>query len=478
MLDKRRIKLAGAGFIFFSALTQIVFAANNAASILDASINWADESSKLKLLATVPQWDNQAMTALFDVYRHAERYQLPPVKDDKQYNIRFLNAFWGPLSNPFVKYPRPVKAFIFFDKSAQQQEISGPSVSTYMVPLIHNTTDNNYYIFDKSQAKPMLLNDWVNNLREAQHYPGAVRFNICDGYGDLPTDVCQQKNYQEETKDMDRDSGINLLHKPKIPSAYRPIQEDWTSRIDQSRLAQRLGMGGGSIYEQSIDWNNLDARNKLLNTVVSWPNFQTIKANFEKIRDIRYFQDEDYPGFARRVTWLYPDDGCWTRASAVIKDLFGPFNNIANNFTRPSKVFAFGNLCANTSNSPSGRVTWWYHTAPIVRDAETNLTYVLDPAVSPRVPLTMENWIAAITSRSDACAKSRSSIDTFNICNGYGTGPYNSCNDPTKVDYTTEVDAMLDQSFYRYEERSRQQELGRDANAVLGNQPPWINANN
>jgi hypothetical protein len=216
-------------------------------------------------------------------------------------------------------------------------------------------------------------------------------------------------------------------------------------------------------------WKDQEARQKLLGTVALWPNYQVIQANFEKLRDLRYFQDDEIANFPRRISWLFPDDGCWTRASAVIRDLFGPFNNLVNAYERPSKVFAFGNLCANTPNAPDGYVSWWYHTAPIVRDAETNQTYVLDPSMDPYHPMTMEKWAEAIASTSGRCSGSVSNVDSFNICNGYGTAPYDAC----QSGYDNETSSMLMQREYQYYEKERQISLGRDPEKVLGDLPPW-----
>lgn len=427
-------------------------------TIYDSRIQWENEIARNKLLETVPLWDS--VQPLFDAYLNPERYQLPRIEDHFKYNVQYINAFWGPTNNPFNKYMRPAKAFVFLDESSSHG-------SFYMAPLVKSSVDENYYVFDKNQSQPTLLSDWIDHIRSAQKTP--IRFNICNGYGNLPTDSCDGKSYQDETADINDEltnSDITL----KISSAHRDIHEDWRVKIKTISKSTP-----DSIYSESISWDDIVARNALLTTVVTWPNYQVIKNNFEKMRDLRYFQEENNAHFLRRISWLLPDDGCWTRTSAVMKDLFGPFNNIVNAYSRPSKLFAFGNLCVNTPNSPTGSVSWWYHTVPIVRDAETNQSYVLDPAVNSFTPLTIEQWMAEISSKTGACAFSDSKIETFNVCNGYGAGPSDSCKDPNKVDYTTEVFAMQLQRPFRYFERERQVELGREADKVLGDQPPWLN---
>ncbi len=448
----------------FLSSNHLVYATTAAdVTIYGSSISWENEASKTMLLERTPQWHEDVMKSLFNVYLHPHRYQLAAIQDTKQYNVQFLHAFWGPLTNPFNQYPRPAKAFVFLSNTNN----SGPD-QTYIAPVVKNDTDGNYYIFDKNQSQPILLNDWVTTIKTA-HGAQTLRFNICNGYGNLPTETCDGKGYQDEVAYYQKAMFAALS---PIPSAHRLFNEDWKMKVKMTNM--RKATNGGLIYNESIAWDNVDKRKKLLDTVEIWPNYNVIKDNFEKIRDIRYFRDEAKPNFLRRISWLYPDDGCWTRAAAVIKDLFGPFKNIANSFSRPSKLFAFGNLCVNTPNSPNGRVTWWYHTAPIIRDAQTNQTYVLDPAVNPNQPLAVEKWMEEVSSQSKACAGSSAKVNLFNICNGYGVGPYDECQGAS-VNFNTETFAMLGQLTYRNYERRRQVELHRDADKVLGDLPPWSN---
>lgn len=442
-------------------------------TLYGSSIQWEDDAQKSRLLESAPAWSEQSMQSLFDDYRHPEKSGLPVQSQVSRYNIQFINSHWGPMDNPFNKLPRPAKAFVFVDKNAPNSG-SSPADSTYFVaPLFKNDTDGNYYVFDKNQSRPVLLSDWFNTIKASQN-GGTLRFNVCNGYGNLPADNCNTTSYQSEASyaQVLSRTVASLEKQPELFSARREIHEDWTVKANKMRKS-RLTVSD-SILDSSISWKNETERNKLLAKTSDWADFKTIQDNFEKIRDIRYFDDEQSHGFQRRITWLYPDDGCWTRASAAIRDLFGPFNNTVNITTRPSKVFVFGNLCANTKNSPNGQVSWWYHTAPIIRDAQTNQTYVLDPSINSEKPLTMEKWVQEITSNSGACEGSNSYLNTFNICNGYGAAPYSQCQDS----YTNETSNMLMQSSYRYYERSRQVELNRDANKVLGDLPPWKNTAN
>lgn len=442
--------------------------ANNNGSIYDTSIDWNDDDNKNKLLDNVTKWDDNTIKKMYEVYRHPEDYQLPSTTTELQYNVLFINAHWGPLDNPFNQFTRPTKAYVFFEKTSQDGTTK--PVSHYLAPVIKDLADGNYYIYTRYETHPVLLNDWVAGLRN-EHTDMKLRFNICNGYANYSDDSCTGKSYTDEIRDTQDFStrSERLTVRQQAPSAHRDVNADWKSKVNKAKTLANTD----SIYDTSISWTKKNKRDELLNTVNNWPNVKIIQDNFEKLRDLRYFQDSTVPNFSRRISWLYPDDGCWTRAAAVIKDLFGPLNNLSiNQFNRPSKVFAFGNLCANTPNSTDGKVSWWYHTAPIVKDAETKQTYVLDPSINPRMPLTIEKWVEAISATTGACSRSRSSVEKINICNGYGTSPYNNCNDY----YPNETSSMLSQPGYQNIERQRQVELGRDANAVLGDQPPWLNS--
>ena len=434
-------------------------------TIFESSILWDDVANRNKLLTTVPKWPLDVMQSLFEVFSHPEQYLIPRATNRSQYHLRFINHFWGALENPFNKYPRPSKLFLFLSSDTYE-----------MVPVIR-TTAGNYFIFSKDQKNPIPLNMWVTDLMSTRGITVPLRFNICNKYGNFPSDVCDGKSYHEENIDAYKTTLTKLsdAYRPlSAISAVRPFDEDW--QITRAKKSRSIDDDNkANIFAESISWVDLTARTKLLKNANAWLNYKLIYVNYKLIRDLRYFHEENNATFYRRITWLYPDDGCWTRASAVIKDFFGPINNIVNQFTRPSKIFVFGNLCVNTLNHKNGKVTWWYHTAPVIKDSETNQTYVLDPSVDPYQPVRTEDWVRLITSRTGACTGSRSTIDKFNICNGYGSNPYDFCQNIALVNVTNEMYSMLSQIWFRPLERQRQSELGFDPNKTLGNEPPWNN---
>jgi hypothetical protein len=442
-------------------LLQTVFSSTicyaNSDSIQGTSIKYNDTAAITPLLASIPEWQPETITQLFDAYRHPERFQIPKSTNSNMQSALFINAFFGPLDNPFTKYPRPAKVFVIF-KTAKN------STSTFeTAPIIHDAVNGNYYVFDADETSPILLDDWIVKLKKNHAEQSNFVFNICNGYGSKPIDSCANSAYQDEGAT----TGYSISK--DYPSAIRDKQESWLQKTAM------ISKGSDSIYNNSVLWSDESNKKTLLNTIQSWPNHKAIQDAFEKIRDLRYFQDAKIPDFKRRITWLFPDDGCWTRAAAIIKDFFGPMNNnLTNTLPRPSKLFAFGDLCVNTTNAPRGYVSWWYHTAPIVKDAETNIDYVLDPSVDSQTALTLDEWMSRVASNTEKCAGMRNKVSQFSICNGYGASPYDSCNNPEKVDFASEAYVMRSQHSYRHAERERQAELGRDVEKVLGDLPPWL----
>jgi hypothetical protein len=176
---------------------------------------------------------------------------------------------------------------------------------------------------------------------------------------------------------------------------------------------------------------------------------------FARMRDRRWLQTDDHPGFLRRSSWLYPDDGCFARAGLAIM-----------NFAQwalpvPSKIFVFGDLVVKTANSPSGSVSWWYHVAPIVQVGADK--YVLDPALEPTHPLKLEDWLAKM------------SVDVHRlevaICASGSYTPDDRCDHVTDG---VEAVAAGDQIGYLQDEWFRLEELKRDPTRELGAEPPWL----
>ncbi len=179
-----------------------------------------------------------------------------------------------------------------------------------------------------------------------------------------------------------------------------------------------------------------------------------LQSLFTELRDTAYFswQMSGQP-FNRRITFLYPDDGCFARAEKMVEIL--KQKNLA-----PKKIFAFGSLSVRTPHSPVGQVTWWYHVAPLV--ASNGQNYVIDPSIEPMHPLTMQEWLHRMTSDTSSLKIAVCSAGTYD--------PDSACQ--FSVEETAR--AQSDESNFLDLEWQRQVQLGRDPSQVLGLNPPWL----
>lgn len=183
-------------------------------------------------------------------------------------------------------------------------------------------------------------------------------------------------------------------------------------------------------------------------------SYADLENQFKYVRDIRVIEDNRKKSM-RRLTWLYPDDGCFARAEMAAHLLE------ENHFVTPKKVYVFGNLHAPTKNSPDGYVDWWYHVAVIYRINKT--AYVFDPAINPARPVTLNEWNTAIGGGTGRLQ--------YAICDHGTFDPTYDCMQPKQIDMDS---AVSEQSAYLYPEWQRLLELNRDPEKELGDFPPWL----
>ncbi len=219
------------------------------------------------------------------------------------------------------------------------------------------------------------------------------------------------------------------------------------------RYLQRLQITRQSLLTDSAvsvarPFNQVDFSN-----VPLWTSQIPLEKGFTMIRDLRFLSDPLNANFKRRLSWMYPDDGCFARAGLMRVNL----EQLKTN--SPAKLFIFGNLKVKTTNSPSGSVSWWYHVVPLVRRGQQ--LYVLDPAIEILGPLPLKDWIMTMTSDINSIKLS--------VCKGTAYSPKSSCSNPTNDDSA----AVVDQPKYLNAERDRLLELGRKADQELGDYPPW-----
>lgn len=182
-------------------------------------------------------------------------------------------------------------------------------------------------------------------------------------------------------------------------------------------------------------------------------SYGDLENQFKYVRDSRMVENQN-GAFPRRLTWLFPDDGCYARAEMA------KFALIENNFPAPKKIYAFGNLNAATKNTPSGWVQWWYHVAVTYRVGTT--TYVLDPSLEPRRPLKLEEWHRLIGGAQTKVQYAICAANTFD--------PTVDCIQPKSGKKEM---AINEQEVFLEPEWDRLLELGRNPEKELGEFPPW-----
>lgn len=232
--------------------------------------------------------------------------------------------------------------------------------------------------------------------------------------------------------------------------AYRPINVDYTV-YERRALAQENAedkslrvtpLGSARLYNEET-----------LPKPIGWISLADMQERFEKIRDERFMTLASDPDFPRRISWLYPKDGCFARASLFNRNAFRLFIPI------PNKVFAFGNLRVKTPNSSRGVVGWWYHVAPIVQVGAEK--YVLDPAIEPLHPLLLRDWIARMGNPKKI---------KVSICGSGSYSPGDNCNKETDG---LESRAESTQKHYLALEERELKRMGRNPEVELGDAPPW-----
>jgi Glutaminase len=86
------------------------------------------------------------------------------------------------------------------------------------------------------------------------------------------------------------------------------------------------------------------------------------------------------------IPFLYPDDGCWGRASEMCRLI------IASG-VQPAKIWIYGRLQVSTRNNPSCMVRWgWHVTATLQVQVGRNVqTQAIDPSLF-NAPVTVAQW--------------------------------------------------------------------------------------
>src|SRR5690606_2092493 len=103
----------------------------------------------------------------------------------------------------------------------------------------------------------------------------------------------------------------NTIEDRPISSAVRKPTESYVdawnrelSRVrqerDESFDPEQSAYAVSDVFE-NVDWSK----------VSEWQSLSDLVHAFEFIRDARFLELESAPDFLRRISWLYPDDGCF-----------------------------------------------------------------------------------------------------------------------------------------------------------------------
>lgn len=244
------------------------------------------------------------------------------------------------------------------------------------------------------------------------------------------------------------DAGLSAARRPHAPAALY---------IGKARLSSILN---GNSRDGTVLWEKTEFKKAAWNRVPAVAATD-LQPSFELARDEKPLTDDQ--NRARRATWLYPDDGCFFRAT-IAADYFRKVLAV-----KPAKIFAFGGLSVSTPNSPDGSVTWWYHVATIAKvvdaTSKAETYYVYDPAISANQPMNVKDWLRAMNAPDAEIA----------ICSGDAYDPDSQCENGQADTYGR---AQSEASTYLMNEWSRLEELGRDPAKELGDSPPWLRKRN
>lgn len=228
------------------------------------------------------------------------------------------------------------------------------------------------------------------------------------------------------------------------------------SKAEATPLSQRLSEyappepNGLTAWESRRPLADLD-----LSGIPELSSRERLNELFFRIRNAQGWLWAQMPDFPRRLTWLYPADGCYLRTSHM-QEKFGEWKAPA-----PAHFFAFGSLSFST---PYETVSWWYHVAPAYRVGRQ--VYIVDPAIDFRAPSTLEDWILRLNPEDPEAAR-------FVVCASGAVSPPDNCfsaeSEWDPVDRSETLQYYLAQEWFQLETF-----LGESPDSVLGPSPPWV----
>ena len=227
----------------------------------------------------------------------------------------------------------------------------------------------------------------------------------------------------------------------------------------ESSSAPRL-LSGGTAWDQRVSFAELD-----LSGLPQWTWWEAEEA-FNLIRDSRIFSDPapERGGFFRRLSWLYPVDGCFIRAHMMPRALAG------RGLPELRQIFLFGgDMLARSHWAPGfpDGIPWVYHVTAIISiDGEP---WIIDPALFSDGLLTLRQWVALfVTNPSDLKAS---------ICHGETLSPANPCLEPARDERIPDYESYSDMDWlnqFLIAEADNVGQMGFEPMVILGDSPPWF----
>eukprot|EP00741_Cyanophora_paradoxa_P015243 tig00020851_g14713.t1 len=199
----------------------------------------------------------------------------------------------------------------------------------------------------------------------------------------------------------------------------------------------------GDASEKNYVFNRLEPFRNAKNDkyAPTWPA-EDAEKYAAAIRDERFLEDLDHPEFSRRISWLYPDDGCMVRAELV------RMKAVERGLPMPAKVFSFGSLAVKSENAPVGEkhIYWGWHVAALVR--VNGVLMAIDPSIEYEPMMPLQRWYDLQTQGPVA-----GPLEGASICHGYSYDPDSEC-EPSRPEPEEVVFDILDEDRYLGKVRS------------------------
>lgn len=208
-------------------------------------------------------------------------------------------------------------------------------------------------------------------------------------------------------------------------STSQLLMQSTVSTNNDTVIAEAKGPTSLSVIKSAFVASD-SAVNNLSNTVKKWNALQSgpFSTSYSTWADHFLGWTDETPDdsiptdYYRRISWRYPDDGCFARAALFNKhltDAGGP---------ALQKIFVFGNLAVNSPNAIGGSVQWSYHVVPVVQLDDG--VYVVDPAINNSGPIKVSDWLNDVVDAADNPSTERKSLKIA-ICDSNAYDPSSIC---------------------------------------------------